>query len=172
MTLYRGNIKTSQSWHSNHDTPLAQVIWKWPCISLIQGHVNLGNVCWQCLLSSVLLFRIACAGGVSWLPCHDFVCLFVCEAATPLTLPKSWERIRVVRSSKVTVKFLARIGWHSRNGPGMIGLYLYCCTLLQRLLWHVPQTPRNVSMPGQYVPTRARAQHQWGEQTYYRPAKG
>jgi len=46
-----------------------------------------------------------------------FVSFFVCKAATPLTLPRSWERIRVVRSSTVTVKFLAQIERHSRNGP-------------------------------------------------------
>jgi len=34
-----------------------------------------------------------------------FVCLFVCTATTPLTLPKSWERIRSVRSTRAAVKF-------------------------------------------------------------------
>jgi len=38
-----------------------------------------------------------------------FLCLFDCDTATPLTLPRSWEHIRVVRNSKVAVKFLARI---------------------------------------------------------------
>ena len=35
----------------------------------------------------------------------DFVCLFFCKAATLLTLPKSWEHIRVVHSHGVTAKF-------------------------------------------------------------------
>jgi len=42
-----------------------------------------------------------------------FVCMFVCEIVTPLTPLGSWKRIRMVRSSKVTVKFLERIERHS-----------------------------------------------------------
>jgi len=41
---------------------------------------------------------------------------FVCPtAATPLTRPRRWERIRVVRSTGVTVKLLAQIEQHSHN---------------------------------------------------------
>jgi len=45
------------------------------------------------------------------------VCLFDRRTATLLTHLKSWERIRVVSSNKVTVKFPLR--WHSRNEFGV-----------------------------------------------------
>jgi len=51
-----------------------------------------------------------------------WVCLFVCSTAATLTLPKSWERIRVVRSNKVTVKFPER-SWHYRSEFGVIRIH-------------------------------------------------
>jgi len=54
------------------------------------------------------------------IPAAAIVCLFVCITATPLALqePWSWERIGVVHSNKVIVKFPAR--WHSLNEIGVI----------------------------------------------------
>jgi len=50
-----------------------------------------------------------------------FVCLFVGKTATLVTLPRRGERIRVVCSIGVTVKFPAR--WHLRNRCGVIRMH-------------------------------------------------